>query len=124
MEKTTVESTRTLCSKKRKVIVSLKYLSAISKHTVGTCSFSENDTRQSGVVPTITRDTSVEEPEAIKSYFKVQKSHMVTHIEGLVAYVGQLPAEKLAVVEDFELPGLIEISEEDEAPKFPHFSCR
>ena len=55
-------------------------------------------------MPTITRDTSVEEPEAIKSYLQVQKSHMLTHIEGLVAYVGQLPAEKLAVAENSELP--------------------
>ena len=73
--------------------------------------YNNYDTRQSSVVPTITRDTSVEEPEAIKSYLQVQKSHMLTHIEGVVAYVGQLPAEKLAVAENSELPGLIEISE-------------
>ena len=71
--------------------------------------YNNYDTRQSSVVPTITRDTSVE--EAIKSYLQVQKSHMLTHIEGLVAYVGQLPAEKPAAAEDSELPGLIEISE-------------
>ena len=58
MEKTTVESTGILCSKKRKVNVALEYLSAILKRLVGTCSFSENIVFNWAIYPVLSRSTA------------------------------------------------------------------